>query len=337
VDRISNCATRTLSYLWVLLLLLTLSACGGGGSGGDDSDDSAPTIDANSGFSPASAVVGGASFTLTITGTGFNSDSVVRWNGADRTTTYVSSTSLTIEVTAADIAGVGMVDITVFNPGGSESTVATFVIGYPVPTVSGLTPNVMQVGSAGFDLTVNGTNFVSGASVRWNGADRTTTYVSDTELTATIPASDVAALGAVTVSVLNPTPGGGESVTNLTFMVNPLPAPTTTGINPASVLVGGPTFSLTVNGTDFIDGNSQIFWNGAGQTTTFVTDTELTAMISSASIASAGMAQITVVTVDGGGSNAQTLMINNPVPTAGHWNILDIYSPGKKVSHVSTE
>jgi len=29
-------------------------------------------------------------------------------------------------------------------------------------------------------------------------------------------------------------------------------------------------------------------------------------------------------------------MINNPVPTAGHWNILDIYSPGKKVGHVST-
>lgn len=29
-------------------------------------------------------------------------------------------------------------------------------------------------------------------------------------------------------------------------------------------------------------------------------------------------------------------MINNPVPTAGHWNILDIYSPGKKISHVST-
>ncbi|MEJ2640315.1 MAG: thiamine pyrophosphate-binding protein [Desulfosarcinaceae bacterium] len=29
-------------------------------------------------------------------------------------------------------------------------------------------------------------------------------------------------------------------------------------------------------------------------------------------------------------------MINNPVPTSGHWNILDIYSPGKTVSHVST-
>lgn len=30
-------------------------------------------------------------------------------------------------------------------------------------------------------------------------------------------------------------------------------------------------------------------------------------------------------------------MINNPVPTDGHWNIMDIYSPGKKVHHVSVE
>jgi acetolactate synthase-1/2/3 large subunit len=30
-------------------------------------------------------------------------------------------------------------------------------------------------------------------------------------------------------------------------------------------------------------------------------------------------------------------MKNNPTPTAGHWNILDIYSPGKKVGHVSTD
>jgi acetolactate synthase-1/2/3 large subunit len=30
-------------------------------------------------------------------------------------------------------------------------------------------------------------------------------------------------------------------------------------------------------------------------------------------------------------------MRNNPTPTAGHWNILDIYSPGKKVSHVATD
>lgn len=30
-------------------------------------------------------------------------------------------------------------------------------------------------------------------------------------------------------------------------------------------------------------------------------------------------------------------MKNNPTPTTGHWNILDIYSPGKHVSHVATD
>lgn len=30
------------------------------------------------------------------------------------------------------------------------------------------------------------------------------------------------------------------------------------------------------------------------------------------------------------------IMENAPVPTAGHWNIMDIYSPGKKVTHVGT-
>jgi acetolactate synthase-1/2/3 large subunit len=30
-------------------------------------------------------------------------------------------------------------------------------------------------------------------------------------------------------------------------------------------------------------------------------------------------------------------MKNNPTPTTGHWNILDIYSPDRDVSHVATD
>jgi acetolactate synthase-1/2/3 large subunit len=30
-------------------------------------------------------------------------------------------------------------------------------------------------------------------------------------------------------------------------------------------------------------------------------------------------------------------MVNNPTPTSGHWNILDIYSPGEHISHVATD
>jgi acetolactate synthase-1/2/3 large subunit len=29
-------------------------------------------------------------------------------------------------------------------------------------------------------------------------------------------------------------------------------------------------------------------------------------------------------------------MLNEPVPTAGHWNINDIYSPGQQTTHVAT-
>ena len=79
-----------------------------------------------------------------------------------------------------------------------------------LPVITGLSPTSMIAGQAGgFTLTVNGTNFESGSVVSWNGSARTTTYVSATQLIATIPASDIAAAGRVPVTVSNP--GGGTS------------------------------------------------------------------------------------------------------------------------------
>ena len=68
-------------------------------------------------------------------------------------------------------------------------------------------------------MTVNGSSFVNGATVRWNGTDRTTTFVSTTQLTAAIPASDITASGTAQVTVFNPTPGGGTSSAQ-TFTIN---------------------------------------------------------------------------------------------------------------------
>jgi uncharacterized protein (TIGR03437 family) len=58
---------------------------------------------------------------------------------------------------------------------------------------------------------VTGTNFVNGAKVRVNGSDRTTTVVSATQATAAILASDVTAAGDLSITVFNPSPGGGAS------------------------------------------------------------------------------------------------------------------------------
>ena len=88
-----------------------------------------------------------------------------------------------------------------------------------VPTLTSLSPSSATAGGAAFTLTVNGGNFVSGAVVRWNGANRTTTFINATQLTAAIPAGDIAKAGTPQVTVFNPPPGGGTS-NALTFTVN---------------------------------------------------------------------------------------------------------------------
>lgn len=74
-----------------------------------------------------------------------------------------------------------------------------------------LVPGDKSPGSVAFTLTVNGTGFVSGATVNWNGSARTTTFVSSSQVTASINAADVATAGTANVTVSNPAPGGGIS------------------------------------------------------------------------------------------------------------------------------
>ena len=189
----------------------------GGSSSMDNPDPSLTSI------SPTSATAGGLAFTLTLAGSDFFGLSVVRWNGADRDTTFVSSTRLTAEILASDIAVAGTPNVTVFNsgPGGGTTSAVQFTINAinPIPTLTSIDPSSATAGGLEFTLTVNGTNFISGSVVSWDGADRTTTFVSPTQLTAMILASDIAAAGPVDVTIFNPGPGGGTS-SALTFTIN---------------------------------------------------------------------------------------------------------------------
>lgn len=77
------------------------------------------------------------------------------------------------------------------------------------PTITQLSPNSMAAGGADFTLTVNGSNFVSGAVVYWNGGARNTTFVSSTKLTVAISSADIANSATVLVYVRNP---GGTGI-----------------------------------------------------------------------------------------------------------------------------
>jgi peptidoglycan/xylan/chitin deacetylase (PgdA/CDA1 family) len=81
----------------------------------------------------------------------------------------------------------------------------------PIPVLTGLAPGARAAGGTAFTLTVRGESFVPGSIVRWNGASRTTAFVSVSTLTAQITAADIDAVRTASITVLNPGPGGGVS------------------------------------------------------------------------------------------------------------------------------
>ncbi len=92
----------------------------------------------------------------------------------------------------------------------------------PPPDVTALSRPV--AGSPGAVLTVDGTGFVRRSVVRWNGADRATTWISPTRLQAQLSPGDVAAAGSAQVTVFTSPVGGGLSLPR-TATIDPPPAP----------------------------------------------------------------------------------------------------------------
>jgi uncharacterized protein YfaP (DUF2135 family) len=74
-----------------------------------------------------------------------------------------------------------------------------------------LIPDATVPGGPQFSLTVNGTGFASNSVVNWNGSALATTFVNSSQLTAIVPASDIAKPGSGQVTVVNPGPGVGTS------------------------------------------------------------------------------------------------------------------------------
>lgn len=82
----------------------------------------------------------------------------------------------------------------------------------PVPFINQpLVPDATAPGGPQFTLTVNGTSFVSNSVVNWNSSPLATQFVSQSQLTATVPAADIATASTAWVTVVNPPPGGGTS------------------------------------------------------------------------------------------------------------------------------
>lgn len=93
----------------------------------------------------------------------------------------------------------------------------------PVPTLTSLSVSNAPAGSAATAITLTGTNFSSASTVLWNGAPLATTWLNSTQLTATIPAANLAVPGVASIAVNNPAPGGGTSEA-LPFTITEVPS-----------------------------------------------------------------------------------------------------------------
>lgn len=90
----------------------------------------------------------------------------------------------------------------------------------PVPALAGINPTSAQAGGPGLSLTVTGSQFVTSSVVRWNGVNLPTTYQNSTTLTAQVTAAQIASPGLMSVTVFNPSPGGGVSQTGTVTITN---------------------------------------------------------------------------------------------------------------------
>ncbi|MFQ5739964.1 MAG: carboxypeptidase regulatory-like domain-containing protein [Acidobacteriota bacterium] len=109
-----------------------------------------------------------------------------------------------------------------------------------------------------------------------------------------------------------------------TTTLNVVLPPTLDSLSPASATAGGPTFILTLHGSNFML-SSRVRWNGSPRTTTFVSSNQLTATIPSSDIATPGSAEVTVFNgpPGAGTSNPLTFTINPPITSAFKGTVKD--------------
>ncbi len=174
-------------------------------------NDPAPHITS---ISPNSGSTGAAISEFSATGTNFLFGATVNFGGT-HVTAAVSSNGQTItaNIPGSDVNTTGAIAVSVVNPapGGGASNAVNFTASNPVPVLGSVAPTSAPINAA-FTITAQGAGFVTGSTLTFNGVSSPGAVSNNgNTLTATVAASSVATVGTATITVTNPTPGGGTS------------------------------------------------------------------------------------------------------------------------------
>ena len=190
-------------------------------------------------ISPEEFPVGMGGFQLTVFGSGFGSGSVIQFNKADKPTEFISNTELRCQINDSDIARASTYSVRVVNPNTAASAPnqsdpllitgneAVVVIVNPVPDIETFSPTSIVAGNTGISLSVQGSGFTPASLFRWNGIDLTPSLSSSSELSVSLPDSDLDSIDTAVFSISNPGPGGGASHAQTFSITTPTSAATT--------------------------------------------------------------------------------------------------------------
>jgi IPT/TIG domain len=198
--------------------------------------------------------------------------------------------------------------------GGTSGNTTGVTAPVPLPAISAVTPSTIPAGSLGaVQITITGNGFIATSVAQINGTILTTTYVSATELQASIPASLIVAGMQLGIVVSNGNSSSANSAASLVSVLNPVPS--LVSLAPTGVIAGSGPQTVTVTGTGFVPTTS-IAANSTARTTTYASPTQVTVALTAADLASAGAINLVATNAapGGGSSSALSFAVNNPAP-----------------------
>jgi len=219
-------------------------------------------------LSPNPMTGSSANQTLTINGSGMVAGATVNMTYSGGAVVHPAIASATGTQIAAAV-NVGTTarawTVQVVNPGGAASSAATLTVTVPPPppASTSLSPNPMTGSASNRTLTINGSGFVTGATVNltYTGGAVVHPAISSTTATQIAAAVNVGTTArAWTVQVVNP--GGVASSAATLTVTAPAAAPAITSLSPNPMTGSSANQTLTVNGSGFQAGGKVVLTTG---------------------------------------------------------------------------